>query len=653
MTRREVEGSYPHPVVRLGSVRTADGLIAVGFVLAAGLESTLETWGQPQQLVFALPHALLLFPLWIRRRRPLLAISIPSVGFAAGSLAQAHLPSNVAPPANVVVPILALVFLIYSLGVHGTKRELLLGVPQPLLVVTVIDLVNETGHRVQAALPFFALFIAGAPLVAGLLVRSRNRLVARLRQQERQIQAENATRVAAARSRERLEMAARLQATLLGGIEGLIDAIGVAQGGDGDDRLEAVARIETQARDLLARTRTVIVGLAAGDAQRRADPAQRFDAEGAATRPRGDPPPSRDFAGIDPAPWAALLAATFTVGLLTEARSNPAGHVPALEVLAACLAVAVPLALIWYRPLLLTAIVWASAILADREVLPISSVLAVFALALVPSFAVSLLERRRRALLGLAICLLGAGAGLGSDSLPFVALSWLAGWALRDRSVLAHSLDANNLLLAKQQAAIVERAILDERTDAAREVHDAVGHSLTVIALQAAAARRIWTSDKGRAEDALATIAQVASGGLNELRLLGPVGTPPGLDAIAELVANARVAGLHTVLQIGAGVADLTPDAQFAVYRVVQEALTNVLKHAPGASAEVTLRRASSGFELRVANTTAQLPHSLSEDPGGRGLQGMRERVEVCGGQLSWGRRDDGFTVRALFPVGS
>ena len=197
--------------------------------------------------------------------------------------------------------------------------------------------------------------------------------------------------------------------------------------------------------------------------------------------------------------------------------------------------------------------------------------------------------------------------------------------------------------------------MLEERARLARELHDAIGHSLTVIALHAGAARRMWTSDRERAEAALQTISQVAVDGLTELRMgFSSSRDSPATERVQnleELVQRARGTGLSVRLRIDKPGAALSPATELEAFRVLQEALTNVLKHAPGASAEVTVRNAGAHVEIVVANSTSSRAAAPATGSG-RGLQGMRERAEACGGRLDWSRRPDGgFEVRAQFPA--
>jgi signal transduction histidine kinase len=255
-------------------------------------------------------------------------------------------------------------------------------------------------------------------------------------------------------------------------------------------------------------------------------------------------------------------------------------------------------------------------------------------------------------------------ACFGIEGLPstvaFLLFAWTGGRVLRERSRLVDQLRANNTLLAEERDSRLRSAVLEERARLARELHDAIGHSLTVIALHAGAARRMWTLDRERAEAALQTISQVAADGLTELRMGFSSGRAAGRNGsqttgrahdVEELVQRARGTGLSVRLSIDKPEAALSPETELEAFRVLQETLTNVLKHAPGASAVVTVRNAGAHVELVVVNSAGNREPAPVAGSG-RGLRGMQERAEACGGRLDWSRRTDGgFEVRAQFPA--
>lgn len=208
-----------------------------------------------------------------------------------------------------------------------------------------------------------------------------------------------------------------------------------------------------------------------------------------------------------------------------------------------------------------------------------------------------------------------------------------------------------------------QRAAEAERLRIARELHDVVTHHVTVIAVQAGAARATSRSRPERALEALGVIERTARGTLGELRtLLGvlrageapapaPLEPRPSLARLDELAAQARSAGIAVAVDVRGTPVELDAVVELGAYRVIQEALTNVMTHAPGSSASVCVDYRPRELRVSVADDGA------GPAPAGRaghGLVGMRERVEVAGGELQVGPRSGGgFAVEARFPGGS
>ena len=663
---------YPLPVARkfvsrvsqplraLDLLRHANALLALGFGLAGEIEAVVQAVGRPGELAFALPTGPTVgVAIALRRSRPLLAMLLLVVSAAGGTLIQVLLLHARAGSGDVVVPILALLVLSYSLGAHGSRRELALGAIQPPLLIVVLHVLQPGGYSLAGALPFFVVFVVGGPALAGRLVRARQLLVGQLQEQERQIDAERLAQSEAALRLERLQLAGRLHQTLVTGMESLVDQVAVAQRSPGRKQAEAVAGIEARARWLLAETRKVVVSLSSAgpnEAPAQIHPPVASHSTSARTS---------EAQKSEALPWTALAAAAVCIGLLLEIRVAPNVRVPMPVVLLGCLMIAAPLALAWSRTLLMTAALHAAAALFSVFVIPLAATFTAISLSFLPPFMVAFYETRRRSFLGLAVCCLGELACFGPLSLPanlaFLVGAWSAGRVLQDRSQMVRALELNNALLAEQREVSSRQLVLEERARVARELHDAIGHNLTVVALQAGAARRMWTSDHEKAVAVLTTIAGVAAEGLAELRMGFASGQPAdartstritGLGDVEALLKGAEGAGLAVRLHMEGDEPILSADTELAAYRVLQEALTNLLRHAPGATADVTIRTGDSNVQLVVSNSAGDQPsHFAAGQP--HGLKGMRERVEACGGRLDWGRRaDGGFEVRAEFPAG-
>jgi signal transduction histidine kinase len=241
-----------------------------------------------------------------------------------------------------------------------------------------------------------------------------------------------------------------------------------------------------------------------------------------------------------------------------------------------------------------------------------------------------------------------------------VALCWLVGRNVRTRTRLAAELHEGAARLAEQREAEAREAVAEERRRIAREMHDVVAHSISIMVIQAAGARQILPLDAGRAEQAAARIGRAGRDALTEMQLVvGALGTvaagspSPSLDALPALVERARHAGLDVSLRVRGTPRGLPQGAELAAYRVVQEALTNAIKHAACAPTEVVVDWREESLELRVADR-GDGGAAPELEGAGHGLVGMAERVRVCGGELRAGpRAEGGFEVVACIPAES
>ncbi len=245
----------------------------------------------------------------------------------------------------------------------------------------------------------------------------------------------------------------------------------------------------------------------------------------------------------------------------------------------------------------------------------------------------------------------------------FWVLPWLAGRTIRNHTRLARELaeKAERAQHARQEEE--RRAITLERNRIARELHDVLAHNLSVMVVQASGARHVLAKDPARAVEAAALIERTGREALVEIRqLFGPVrrgdgeplSGPPSLARVDELARRAREAGLRVELRVAGDPVELPAAIDLAAYRIVQEALTNTLKHSGGAHARVTISYEPNEVVLSVEDD-GKGPREAAElggAGGGHGLAGMRERAAVYGGVVQAGRaRGGGFAVRARLPT--
>jgi signal transduction histidine kinase len=236
---------------------------------------------------------------------------------------------------------------------------------------------------------------------------------------------------------------------------------------------------------------------------------------------------------------------------------------------------------------------------------------------------------------------------------------WLLGRWVRQRRQRTVDLERHAAGLAADREALARDAVAEERARIAREMHDCVAHSVSVMVLQAGAAEQVLAVSPERARESLMTIQDTGREAIVELRrMLGLLRDPvadaslapqPGLARLDALLEQVRAAGLPVELTVEGEPRRLPPGIDRSAYRIVQEGLTNTLKHAGPAHASVRLRYGDSALELEVLDDGRG---AEGASRGGFGLLGMRERAELYGGVLAAdGRPDGGFALRARLPL--
>ena len=261
----------------------------------------------------------------------------------------------------------------------------------------------------------------------------------------------------------------------------------------------------------------------------------------------------------------------------------------------------------------------------------------------------------------LAVCLQLANAGVFNPLGEMLTVGpWLAGRVALSRRRMTEQLQARNDELRVEQERFALESVRYERARIARELHDIVAHCLSVMVVQAGAGQRVAAADRDGVAEALESVAEVAAQAQTEIgRLVGllsggpPAAPPPGLPMVGELVRRASDTGLAVNCRFAGSCDRLAPAASEAAYRVVQEALTNALKHAPGAPVDITVRSQGAEVAVDVVNAAPrQRLSGLERSGGGFGLAGMRDRVVACGGSLTCGpTAAGGWQVSVLLPA--
>jgi len=240
-------------------------------------------------------------------------------------------------------------------------------------------------------------------------------------------------------------------------------------------------------------------------------------------------------------------------------------------------------------------------------------------------------------------------------------LPWFVGRMVRERA--AHGLAARRRaeLLDAQREYHARSAALGERARLAREIHDVIAHSVSVMVIQTAGARTVMDDEPERADEALLSVERAGREALAEMRrLLGVLGDgqhlrqlapQPGIEDLDELVSRTRNAGLPASISVVGEPIAVPPGLSLCAYRVVQEALTNAIKHAGAARAEVSVRWGPNALELEVLDDGSGAGDGDAAS-GGHGLVGMRERAALHGGSVEAGPGPaGGFVVRARIPL--
>jgi signal transduction histidine kinase len=240
-----------------------------------------------------------------------------------------------------------------------------------------------------------------------------------------------------------------------------------------------------------------------------------------------------------------------------------------------------------------------------------------------------------------------------------LSVAWTIGFALSGKLREVDEAKEQAIRLEREREERARDAVTEERARIARELHDVVGHSVSVMTVQASAVRRLLQPEQEREREALLIVEQTGREALAEMRrMVGVLRRPeespalapqPSLEHLGKLVEQAREAGLPVELRVEGEAVQLPAGVDLTAYRLVQEGLTNALKHARARQAEVVVRYGDGQVELTVSDDGRG---GGGGDGGGHGLVGMRERVAVYGGRLEAGPRPEGgYSLRVLLPL--
>ena len=373
--------------------------------------------------------------------------------------------------------------------------------------------------------------------------------------------------------------------------------------------------------------------------------------------------------------WTDSLLALFVTFISLGSVAFSGGHGPdarSLPVLDAILVpvTSLPIAARRYRPLMVLAItVGAETVLllfSSRAQFPFGVIVALYTVA---SRCERPVAARAAGWVALPITvgvIVNDWGHLGQviPHLAVVAIAWLVGDNLRTRRAYLAQLEERAARLEHEREQQATRATLEERARIARELHDVIAHNVSVMVVQASAGEDVFDSDPRRAREALAAVASTGRDALGELRrLLGAIrpggqealsyAPQPGIDGLGGLVEQVRDTGLAVELSVDGEVQELPEATSLCVYRIVQEALTNTLKHAAATRAQVSLRCDPDELTVLVSdNGRGTTDAAANSGVGGHGLIGMRERVALFGGEMNAGpSADGGYCVTARLPV--
>lgn len=364
-------------------------------------------------------------------------------------------------------------------------------------------------------------------------------------------------------------------------------------------------------------------------------------------------------------PFAADVGLAVALAAIVEQDTLTNDWISGPRALYVVAGLAMTLPLAWRRrlPLTVAVVVFGALIVQDAAAAGHNTPDAQLAAWIVATYSVAAHSDRRNALLGAACALVATIGWIGVDDflLPLLVIggAWVAGRLVRGRQLLADALGERTVQLDREREAHAHAVVAAERARIARELHDVVAHSISVMGVQAGAVRRLLGSDQAAEREALLAVEGTGRRALAEMRrMLGILrrsddelahAPPPSMAGVEDLVERMGEAGVPVELRVEGDPVPLGPGVDVSAYRILQEALTNTLKHAGPARATVTVRYLDRALELEVVDDGRG---GAPNGGGGHGLIGMRERVALYGGELRTGTEPGrGYAVRARIPL--
>jgi signal transduction histidine kinase len=378
---------------------------------------------------------------------------------------------------------------------------------------------------------------------------------------------------------------------------------------------------------------------------------------------------ARRWRSIPPLVADAVLAAVVLAVTLVEVSLNDESLSGRNRVVSIALLVAMSVVIVvrrrWPVPVWLVSgalvTVYGVASFPD-PVLPYGPLVAVYTVAAYTSWRTSMIAGVVTAVVVAASMIIDPHDDIVDWLIAFLSTTtaWLIGNNVRTHRAYTQELEAKAERLERERRAEAERAVADERLRLARELHDVAAHHVSVIALHAEAGQSLLPDDPERADQAFGVIGQVARTTLTELRRVvgvlrdegaAPLVPQPGLDQLPALVREVERAGVPVTLTVSGSPGTISRTLDTSAYRIVQEALTNVLRHAGPATAQVTVRYEDDALAVEVLDDGVGSAAPALSPNGGHGLAGMRERAAMFGGTLTAAARPErGFAVSARLP---